>query len=164
MTLFLDIDGVLNTNETLKRSYGKHSYREFCKHFSSIDEKLLNYVLLLDITLCKELDDFISRNNISDIVIHSSWTKVLTLKELQFIFYVKGFPKIADIISDILCCEYTGSRIETIENYVKINKIEKYYTMDDGLLDYPRNKLLDTLYHYYGISKPEFGLHFLTNE
>lgn len=140
MTLFLDIDGVLSTNESMLKSYGKLKYRGFLEKYGYIlNNKILDHVMMLDISLCNSLT--LDLHRYDNIVIHSCWNKVLDIDELKLVFLVKGFPTIADMITDVLKLDHSKSRIENIEQYAKEHGIEKFKTMDDQLLDYDKNTL-----------------------
>lgn len=105
MYLYLDIDGVLNTNETVLKAYGESKLEGFRRNVSTYFEdvnthQFLQRILSLDRRYCKRLKNWIRRCSIHKIVICSSMRKRYTLNQIKLMFLVKGYPEIADIIID----------------------------------------------------------------
>ena len=106
MYLYLDIDGVLNTNDTVINAYGKRKLEGFQNLASVYFEDLntrqfLQRILHLDRRYCKRLRNWIRKFKIHNIIICSSLRKRYTLDQIKLMFLIKGYPEIADIIIDM---------------------------------------------------------------
>lgn len=142
MTLYLDIDGVLNnsTPESIANRYGEPynnevPYHKFCRvrdevKTPSVIDKYLDHLHQLDIKLCLKLEEVLKTDpTFSDdfeIVVCSAWRKIFNNpKELSYLFYLKGCPIIASHITRNII----ELKDETDINELK-QKGEKYTTLN----------------------------------
>lgn len=118
--LFLDCDGVLNTDPHL----------HIMKHPEDFDQgKLSKYIHKSKIKLLNQIVEEVNPT----IVISSAWRNVLSIKEMQKIFDDKGF------IGELECATEKGG-VEHDDRWKQINKIikeyspERYVILDDDHL------------------------------
>lgn len=162
-TLFLDIDGVLNSCDSDGR-FGKNGYSKFKElfNFTEDDETriLMTHLVNINIERCVTLQILLKIYNVNNIVICSSWKKVFSLDYIKIFFIAKGFPDIADLITDqTQNLNSEGifiDRDNEILEYIKTNKIKDYYILDDEVFNieiFEKNRLLfvafENLYENY---------------
>ena len=127
MILYLDIDGVLNDNtqKGILNRYGyptETAYAEFCKLRPKDEDKFLTHLHQLDIGLCLmfvELLEALQKEwPETEIVICSTWRKVFSVEELKYLFYLKGFPLIAQNIKRYIIAYEDLTISEKIKSYL----------------------------------------------
>ncbi len=129
--LFLDIDGVLNSEKYYQKGRTNLSYPLSEIDPASVD--LINYIV--SETGCK-------------IVLSSSW-RLNGLNECNNIFEKVGLPKIYDIIPIHLV---RGCRGEEIQEWLDTHKIESYVIVDD-VNDMLPNQIFVQTNDYDGLTK-----------
>lgn len=129
--LFLDIDGVLNSEKYYQKGRTNLSYPLSEIDPASVD--LINYIV--SETGCK-------------IVLSSSW-RLNDLNECNNIFEKVGLPKIYDITSTHLI---RGCRGEEIQEWLDTHKIESYVIVDDDN-DMLPNQIFVQTNDYDGLTK-----------
>ena len=154
MLLYLDIDGVFNGRDT--KRYGKLGYQGFNALSAKIEakyepNKFINHLTLLDAELCNKFIRFAKfKNTFNEVVICSTWRKVFSADELKYLFYLKGFPQIGDMITRNLMGDpkdlYPGlnrSDAEILED-ARINGVDKYFILSDDV-----SKLIGNYYQEF---------------
>lgn len=157
MHLYLDIDGILNTNQTMASSYGAMNYRDFMTEYKELMDNVTEHIMLLSPELCQELVEHLKTHNIDDIVICSTWRKLFTLQQLKYLFYVKGYPYIADRIQGVT--DPKLDRLEAIEKHIAENNVTEFQVMDDSLLNHPNLVLLPSLVGLYSFALKDISKH-----
>lgn len=143
MILYLDIDGVFNGRDTSR--YGKLGYQGFNALSAKIEakyepNKFINHLTLLDTKLLQKFERFAElKNSFNEVVVCSTWRKVFSADELKYLFYLKGFPKIGDMISRNIIGDpgdkYPGlnrADAEILED-ARLNEIDKFYILSDDV-------------------------------
>jgi len=127
--IFLDIDGVLATNQAPKISkslwYNERAY-PFNKHCVNI------------------LNQILEKTN-AELILSSDWRRVFDLNELDKIFKFNKVVKSPIAITSILF-----NRDNEIREYMMVNKLSKFVIIDDSLLVGYKERLIKT--------NPEKGL------
>jgi len=127
--IFLDIDGVLATNQAPKISkslwYNERAY-PFNKHCVNI------------------LNQILEKTN-AELILSSDWRRVFDLNELDKIFKFNKVVKSPIAITSVLF-----NRDNEIREYVMVNKLSKFVIIDDSLLVGYKERLIKT--------NPEKGL------
>lgn len=149
--IFLDIDGVLNSQNYIIKTHPKVLELYSNNNYSNNDElKLKRLMLDIDIKKLDILKD-ICNNTDSNVVIISAW------KNLGVFPYVKnklieyGIP-IIGITND-----KNGNRGEGIKNYIIENNINNFIVLDDEIFeDYDKeilNRLVKTSFYKNGLEE-----------
>lgn len=161
MILYLDIDGVLNDNtqESIRNRYGyptETAYAEFCKFRPKEENIFQTHLHQLDIALCLKFlglcKRLLSKGILKgspegmDIVICSTWRKVFSVEQLKYLFYLKGFPEIAQNIKRHIVEFKEGDWVKTekVREYINSENLKQadldilydLYQNDVGLEDY----------------------------
>lgn len=147
-TLYLDIDGVLNTFENNGR-FGKDGYSEtFAPLFNhgrnkdpryNIPIEFATHLVNFEVDRCYALLRLIKLYKIEQIILCTSWRIIYSVEDIKIFFYAKGFPEIADLIKGE--CPYTNQsgpitdRDQDILTHIKENNIEDYYILDDEVFN-----------------------------
>lgn len=118
MTLYLDIDGVLNPVD--------YSTLDFDYLRPKDENDYLWHLALIDTRRCLALVDIIDEYEVDKIAVCSTWQKNFSLRELQYLFAVKGFPEIAE---KMVRCTDLGYFVERdfsdfVEESAKLNRRE----------------------------------------
>lgn len=129
--LFLDLDGVLNT-----------------------DKKVNNHIVLsqgleIDPLLVSLLVSFLKKHSPFYVVLISSWRDTFSVKEFQEMFFPLGL-KIDDMVRDDL------DKDQAIEDWVKNHNCAKVFILDDDTLfplTHPLNKRQVKTSIYSGLTK-----------
>lgn len=146
-TLYLDIDGCLNTINRQKRAYGRGGYQDYNikvlnqeKKPMALDNHTMDHITNLDWGLCYALETLIRVYQIEDIVICSSWKRVYDEDQLKLLFISKGFPFIADLIIGTTPNSKNNTLLTDRDNEIKLDmehrEIDDYYILDDEVWDY----------------------------
>ena len=156
MILYLDIDGVLNDNTdsgSIRRYDGlkcEHAYSKFCELRDSVVSEIDIYhshLHQLDLELCLKLEQqvrFMYMKNIRniEIVVCSTWRKVFAdIKQLRYLFYLKGIPFIARRLT-----RYINENKKKDFEWIKTAKTQKYIKTD---IEFLKGADIEVLYDLY---------------
>lgn len=164
-TLFLDIDGCLNSfNAKRYGSFGLKGYLELIQDskegikdpYFHLHDITCSHILGIEKEYLTALEILIDIYNIQAIVISSSWRKVCNISGMKVLLTVKGYPKIASLIvgetsRDIKGEDQTISeRALEIYTYIKDNNLLEYYILEDclGNHSFPEDRLLWKQHQY----------------
>ncbi len=101
--IFLDLDGVLNDSDDIEIINNNY--------FPKLEKKFIDLFNLLPK---------------SNVVLHSSWRKNLTLKEIKFLFKYKNIKhKFIDIT------DKDKSKSDSIKDYISLKQIDDYIILED---------------------------------
>ncbi|MEG1009216.1 MAG: HAD domain-containing protein [Clostridia bacterium] len=146
--IFLDIDGVLNTNDYISALYTKHLYK------SNHDKTAFNdtlyrdkYGYLFDPRTVTHLESICYKTG-AKIVISSTW-RLSGLKTMQNMFRDR---KIEAEVIDITHCHVDRIRGKEIQQWLDNNEIESYCILDDD------SDMLQSQQNNFVLVDPEFGL------
>lgn len=141
--LYLDIDGILNNTQVMLNNYGEGGYKkyqEMVKEQSSktmaLEQHTLDHIIELDWKLCLALQHLLDKYHITDIIICSTWRKVYDRDQLKLLFLAKGFPEIADKITDITSRSYDDERLVEIQKdaQLRVRKNDVIFILDDAVM------------------------------
>lgn len=132
MLLYLDVDGVLNSNYSMLNAYGKIGYKGYQELISNttLDYSIISiyeHILSLSNLHCQYLCKFIKKYNIDKIVICSTWRLIFDVNQLKLLFLAKGYPEIANLITDI-----TPSKITISTSKDNVKSIIQTRPMDES--------------------------------
>jgi len=114
--LFLDIDGVLNTDRT------HNSYSKFhVEYFSDLEYSCL-----------ENLQSILLAHPDCRIIIHSAWREELKAFRFKEIFNTLGYSIISDSIFG--CTNPELSKADSIFEYVQALRLKNYVIVDDDIL------------------------------
>ncbi len=124
--IFLDIDGVLNTNHlrATKKCYFHHCFQfglELTKDRLDLDQRLVDTL-------------FTVVNDNTDIVISSMWRFASKPEWFTTLFSVYGKtvpPERIKLLRCDKCEEYDGDRQKFIEEFLEIHPYDRYVAIDD---------------------------------
>ena len=156
VVLYLDIDGVLNSfydtskYGSLKSGQSEYNRLKNCIPRSDvvdfqIPNSLCDHLVNLELNKLFALRIFIRCFHITDIIICSSWRAIYTPEEMKLLFYMKGFPDIAELITgettsskqDIEKMKsktgYNSGKDNDILLHIEKNKIKEYFILDDDV-------------------------------
>lgn len=164
--LYLDIDGVLDAGVDTPKMYKLFPNSYISKSNQRFNTSSpLDHLHFLNIRRLHRLNNLVKKLKISKIVICSSWSH-LGSDALQYLFFCKGFPDIAKLITGITTLDYSDNKYPIIKGnkesadkryyqilkHVSENKIENWMILDDMLVGY-ENNLKDVHNYKYGLTK-----------
>jgi len=159
--LFLDIDGVLNSQHYYNRMYELlEGFDKKIYYKSQLEYKLSNF----DYTTLAILSEFVETNNIG-IIISSSWRKGTSVEKFKTYFEVLKFENIGNRIIGMtpFIMGYIGEDYNTIprgveiEHFIKNNKEYSIKRNNFVIFDDDSDMLLSQNTNFFRIN-PEYGL------
>lgn len=146
--LFLDIDGVLNTQKYLKEVWDKKKR----DHVDLDDlDSLANHKMLdIDMNKLKLLKEIVDECDLS-VVITSSWKRLTVYPLVEKRLIELGIPVVGVTIDNM------DNRGKGIKNYIKKYNIEEYIVLDDDIFyDYDEEilkRLVKTSFYEDGLDE-----------
>ena len=136
--IFLDIDGVLNSEVWSQRMYDTEQYEEMK---TMIDSEAVKKV----INLCTEMD--------LKIVVSSSWRSWNVKDTINQMSENKNLAPLCPFIIGVTPGSMSCKRGEEIQKYMYLTKIDKYVIFDDDtdMLDEQQPNFVHTNY-FYGLT------------
>lgn len=121
--IFLDIDGVLNSQNTFKDN---HEYRKFFVKYmnNSLDDEIIHIMLDIDLDKVFMLRDICNLTG-AKVVVSSSWRRSRWYLLLEEKLTSLGIP-IVDVTPFI-----SSKRGDEIRKYLEDNKIDEFVILDD---------------------------------
>ena len=162
--LFLDVDGVLNSNnpKDLIKMYSPdhHYYQQFFNKHKVPSP--LDHIHMLSLTHLHRLNALVNKFKIENIVLSSSW-RFMGVDNFKFLICCKGFYNIGKRIryrTERLPRSITKHLNSRDERYVevlsfcKMNNIkdDEWISLDDSLIGYTNN-IIDQYDYKYGFRK-----------
>ena len=135
--IFLDIDGVLNCDDTFAEKYEEK--RLFCKFLENSDYNLAK-IDMCDIDFYKlQLLKYITLETDAKIVISSSWKNLRVYTLIEEILINKGLPIIG------VTPYIHNKRGAEIRKYLSENEVNDFIIIDDDIFDDYDDELLNHL-------------------
>ena len=138
--IFLDIDGVLNSNDFFASNHDlvKQFFKENEYDYNNVNLLVERQMLDIDFTELKMLKDVIIKTD-SQVVITSSWKKLKIFPYIVKEFIAFGIPVIGYTIDN-------GSNRGTgIKKYLMENKVDQYVVLDDDIFPDYDEEIMDRL-------------------
>lgn len=146
--IFLDVDGVLNSQNTF---IDNHEYRKFfVKHMnSSIDDKMIYMMLDIDLDKVFMLRDVCTLTG-AKVVVSSCWRRLMIYPLLEENLTVMGVPIIG--VTPFI----SNNRGDEIRKYLEDNKVDDFVILDDDIFhDFNEleNNLVKTNFYEDGLNE-----------
>ncbi len=127
--VFLDIDGVLNSNQFFASNHDEVKEFYKCKNDSiSIHDRVVRQMMDIDINKFNMLKNCVNKLNLY-VVIVSSWKKLSIYPQLKNLLVDMGLPIIGETIDN------GSDRGTGIKNYLLTHDVSDFVILDDDIFD-----------------------------
>lgn len=146
--IFLDVDGVLNSQNTFRDN---HEYRKFfvLNMNSSVDDEIIHTMLDIDLDKVFMLRDICNLTG-AKVVVSSCWRKLMVYPLFEDKLTSLGIPIVG--VTPFI----SNNRGEEIRKYLEENKVDNFVILDDDIFsDFNEleNHLIKTSFYDEGLTE-----------